>query len=91
MTYEYTIEFLALERIPSTEEAADESRDVVYACGIEGECTIRDFREEQLGNLQSFMNDMGSKGWELVQVLFNRNGAVSFWKRTIRDLEDRTT
>jgi hypothetical protein len=34
---------------------------------------------------------MGSKGWELVQVLFNRNGAVSFWKRAIADLENRNT
>jgi len=31
------------------------------------------------------MNEMGSEGWELVQVLFNRNGAVSFWKRAGTD------
>jgi hypothetical protein len=91
MAYEYTIEFLALERIPSAEEVAGEARHVVYACGDEGECTIRDVRDEQLGKLQSFLNEMGSKGWELVQVLFNRNGAVSFWKRAIADLENRNT
>jgi hypothetical protein len=91
MTYEYTIEFLALERIPSAEEVADEARNVVYACGEEGECTVRDSRDEQMEHLQDFMNEMGSKGWELVQVLFNRNGAVSFWKRAIRDLESRNT
>ncbi len=91
MTYEYTIEFFSLERIAPAEEAAEETRNVVYACGAEGECAIRDLREEQMDLLEGFMNEMGSKGWELVQVLFNRNGAVSFWKRAITDLENRNS
>ena len=88
MKYEYTIEFFALERIPSAGEASDEARNVVYACGAEGECAVRDIQEEQMELLKGFMNEMGSKGWELVQVLFNRNGAVSFWKRAIADPGD---
>jgi hypothetical protein len=91
MTYEYTIEFFPLERIAPAEEMPEETRNVVYACGAEGECAIRDLREEQMDLLKGFMNEMGSKGWELVQVLFNRNGAVSFWKRAIVELGDQNT
>ena len=91
MTYEYTIEFLALERIPTTGETSDEARNMVYACGETGECAVRDFQEEQMELLRGFMNEMGDKGWELVQVLFNRNGAVSFWKRAIPELENGNT
>ncbi len=86
MTYEYTIEFFSMERTSPAGEVSEEARNVVYACGAEGECAVRDPREEQMELLQGFMNEMGSKGWELVQVLFNRNGAVSFWKRAIVEL-----
>jgi hypothetical protein len=86
MTYEYTIEFFSMEPISTADEESKEARNVIYACGAEGECVVRDAREEQMELLQGFMNEMGSKGWELVQVLFNRNGAVSFWKRAIVEL-----
>jgi hypothetical protein len=86
MTYEYTIEFFSLERTSPEGAGPEETRNMVYACGEEGECAIKDLREEQTDLLVGFMNEMGSKGWELVQVLFNRNGAVSFWKRAIVDL-----
>ncbi len=83
MTYEYTIEFFSLERSGAASEVPEEERNRVYACGKEGECTVRDLREEQMDLLQGFLNEMGSKGWELVQVLFDRNGVVSFWKRAV--------
>jgi hypothetical protein len=83
MKYEYTIEFLSLEPTPPTGDVSDEAPSTVYACGETGECAIRDFRGEQTEYLQGFMNEMGSEGWELVQVLFNRHGAVSFWKRAV--------
>jgi hypothetical protein len=86
MTYEYTIEFFSLGRTSTAGEVPEEARNTTYACGEEGECTVRDLREEQTGLLRGFMNEMGSKGWELVQVLFSRNVAVSFWKRAIKDL-----
>ena len=91
MTYEYTIEFFSMERTAPAGEASEETRNVVYACGEEGECAVRDIREEQMELLQGFLNEMGSKGWELVQVLFNRNGAVSFWKRAIVELGNQVT
>ena len=87
MTYEYTIEFVSLEQIPPAGEVSGEAGNKVYVCDEAGECAIRDFQEEQMGYLQSSMNEMGSKGWELVQVLFNRKGAVSFWKRAIAEKE----
>jgi hypothetical protein len=86
MTYEYTIEFFAMEPTSAARDASEESSGKVYECGQEGECTVKDLREEQMDLLQDFMNEMGSKGWELVQVLFNPNGAVSFWKRQIVEI-----
>jgi hypothetical protein len=91
MTYEYTIEFFSLERMPPEGGVPAEERETVYECGETGECTVRDIREEQMELLQGFLNEMGSKGWELVQVLFNRSGAVSFWKRAIVELGNQVT
>lgn len=85
MKYEYNIEFFSLELTSLTNDIHPEARATVYACGEAGECTIRDFREEQIQYLQAFMNDQGSNGWELVQILFNRKGAVTFWKRAVVD------
>ncbi len=87
MTYEYTIEFFSMERSETAKDIPDEERNKVYACGAEGECTVRDIREEQMDLLGDFLNEMGSKGWELVQVLFDRNGAVSFWKRAVVEVQ----
>ncbi len=86
MTYEYTIEFFSMERASTAGETPEGAGSKVYECGQEGECTVKDLREEQMDLLQDFMNEMGSKGWELVQVLFNPNGAVSFWKRQIVEI-----
>ena len=91
MTYEYTIEFFALEPRVPTDEASDTGRSMVYACGETGECAVRDLREEQMDLLQDFLNEMGHKGWELVQVLFNRHGAVSFWKKAIESFDNGKT
>ncbi len=87
MKYEYLIEFFSLEW--RSGEVSDKPGGTIYACGEAGECTIRDLRKEQVTELQDFMNDMGSKGWELVQILFNRNGAVTFWKKSA--VEEETT
>jgi len=87
MMYEYAIEFFSMERADVAEGVAEEGRSKVYACGREGECTVKDLREEGMDLLQDFLNEMGSKGWELVQVLFDRNGAVSFWKRAVVEVK----
>ena len=89
MKYKYTIEFFALK--PTEGDAEDEAPKRLYECGETGECTIRDVRRDQMEYLQGFMNEMGSEGWELVQVLFNRNGAVSFWKRAVTDEGNKET
>jgi hypothetical protein len=83
MTYEYNIEFFSMKLTTLTTEVSPEAHGTVYACGEEGECAIRDVREEQIQNLQVFLNDKGREGWELVQILFNRKGAVTFWKRPV--------
>ncbi len=89
MTYEYTIEFFSMERTAPAAEEPEKAGNVVYACGAEGECAVKDIREEQMKLLEDFLNDMGSKGWELVQVLLSPKGAVSFWKRPVVNLTDQ--
>ena len=83
MTYEYSIEFLPLPQLSQESESSPPPSNLVYACGETGECQVRDMRMEQIERVQDFLNEMGEKGWELVQIFFHRTGAVTFWKRAI--------
>lgn len=81
MTYEYKIEFLPLPQRSQEDGPNASPSNLVYACGETGECQVRDMRMEQVERVQDFLNEMGGKGWELVQIFFHRTGAVTFWKR----------
>lgn len=83
MNFEYRIEFLPLPQLSQEGEASAPPTNLVYSCGETGECQVRDMRMEQIERVQDFLNEMGGKGWELVQIFFHRSGAVTFWKRTM--------
>ena len=89
MTYEYTIEFLALPQLSEGGEPSAAPPNLVYACGETGECQVRDLRAEQIELLRDFLNEMGGKRWELVQIFFHRTGVVTFWKRAVPETGDR--
>lgn len=66
-----------------TRHPADEIRDLVYFCSEGGDCHIDQLPSDQMINLGNILNEKGSSGWELVQLVFREGGAVAFWKRPV--------
>ncbi len=88
MTYEYRIELVPIPQLSKGDEAGAVDTNLVYACGAEGECEVRDLRMEQIEYVQDFLNEMGRDQWELVQIFMNKGGAVTFWKRVVPETGD---
>jgi hypothetical protein len=66
-----------------TKHPAQEFTQLVYFCTEEGQCNYEQLPFDQLNAVESLLNEKGSQGWELVQVLFGKDGVVVFWKRSI--------
>lgn len=64
-----------------TRHGAEEFQQLVYFCTDQGECSIRELPQDQLGVLTDVMNERGTLGWEVVQVFFGKDGIVILWKR----------
>jgi hypothetical protein len=58
---------------------------MVYFCSQDGECNLTDVPDEQTRALEDMLNDRGSDGWELVQLIARQGGLVAFWKRKVRN------
>lgn len=59
----------------------EEFSKVAYYCTEKGECSIGDLPDNQVKALGGVLRARGDEGWELVQMIFGRDGAVAFWKR----------
>jgi len=46
---------------------------------------IDEVSKDQTRILADILNNRGSKGWELVQISFGKDGVIAFWKRRIKD------
>lgn len=66
-----------------TRHSADSFGRVVYFCSEEGECGIKEIPAEEPQALVDLMNERGLDGWELVQLVFGRDGVLAFWKRQL--------
>ncbi len=66
-----------------TRHPAANFMDLVYFCSPEGECHLEKVANNQIDVLQNILNEMGSEGWELVQLAFGKGGIVGFWKRKL--------
>jgi hypothetical protein len=66
-----------------TKHAADEFEQLVYFCTDQGECGIREVPPDQFSVFGEIMNQRGALGWELIQVVFGKDGVVIFWKRSL--------
>jgi len=66
-----------------TKHAAEEFDRLVYFCTDQGECGIHELPPDQLSLLEDVINQRGAQGWELIQVLFGKDGVVIFWKRSL--------
>lgn len=65
-----------LERIP-----ARAFERVAFFCSEQGNCSLEDLPTNQIRALRDFLNERGAEGWELVQLFFQEDGVVAFWKR----------
>ena len=66
-----------------TRHPADRFSQVVYFCTETGECSLDQVPQDQTKVLAEILNERGSKGWELVQTSFGKDGVMTFWKRKV--------
>ena len=50
-------------------------------CSEKGECSVEEVGPSDSQLVIDVLNERGENGWELVQVLFGRDGFICFWKR----------
>ncbi len=54
---------------------------IAYFCSEEGECSIHEIPIDQTRILEGLLNERGSAGWELSQMVFGKDGVLIIWKR----------
>ena len=64
-----------------TKHQAESFTQLVYFCTEQGECKVNDLPPDQLEMLRDDLNERGGQGWELVQLIFGKDGLVAVWKR----------
>lgn len=68
-----------------TRHGLDEFRRVVYFCSSSGDCSLQDVPDEEPQVLADILNNRGSDGWELVQLVFGKDGLLAVWKKRLTD------
>jgi len=68
-----------------TLHASESFREVVYFCSEDGSCKVEEVSSDQIGKLESILNEHGKKGWELAQASFGKDGVLMFWKKIVSD------
>ena len=66
-----------------TKHPADKFTKLVFFFFFQGECKYDELPSDQIEILRELLNETGSQGWELVQVLFGSEGIVAIWKRPV--------
>ena len=66
-----------------TRHGAESFTKVVYFCSSQGACTLAEVTDEEPQALLSILNERGNQGWELVQMMFGRDGVMALWKRRV--------
>jgi len=56
---------------------------IVYYCSESGNCKVEGFPGEETQLMVDVLNARGQMGWELVQLLFGRDGVLGVWKRRL--------
>ena len=65
---------------------ADSFSKVAYFCTEKGDCSVEQIPASEPQALVNILNERGTQGWELVQLLFGDGGVIACWKRRINDL-----
>lgn len=64
-----------------TTHAGDTFSRLTYFCSVGGECSVEGVPDGEPQILVDLLNERGVQGWELIQVLFGKDGIMAFWKR----------
>jgi hypothetical protein len=68
-----------------TTHSSESFRKVVYFCTDKGDCRISEVPAGEPEALVEILNERGALGWELVQLMFGKEGVMACWKRQITD------
>jgi len=63
--------------------AGSESASPVILCDTQGECVFDDAPDPLRETIVALLNERGSDGWELVQIIFRDQELVAFWKKEL--------
>jgi hypothetical protein len=66
-----------------TTHAADTFSRLIYFCSEKGNCTLEEVPAEEPQILVGLLNERGLEGWELIQLLFGKDGVMACWKRRV--------
>ncbi len=52
-----------------------------FFCSESGECSLEEVFSGAMEKFEELLNELGEKGWELVQVISKPSGIVAIWKK----------
>ena len=74
-------------RYQITMHSAKSFKDLVYFCSEEAHCQLEEVPSDQIGRLETILNEQGQKGWELAQATFGKEGMMIFWKKAVVNMQ----
>ncbi|MCX5862953.1 MAG: hypothetical protein WCG29_11965 [Desulfomonile sp.] len=66
-----------------TSHSAETFNRVVYFCSEKGDCGIKGIPNHEPQILVDILNERGRHGWELVQIMFGKDGLLACWKHKL--------
>jgi hypothetical protein len=64
-----------------TRYGAEDFSKTVYFCSPDGDCALEEIPSHETQAFTALLNGRGQDGWELVQLVFGRDGVMAYWKR----------
>lgn len=68
-----------------TLHSSESFKELVYFCSEDASCKVEEVSSDQIGKLESILNEHGKRGWELAHASFGKEGVLMFWKRIVSD------
>jgi hypothetical protein len=66
-----------------TRHGAENFSTMVYFCSDQGECGLGQVPLRESNALVELLNQRGKDGWELIQLIFGKEGVMACWKRRV--------
>ena len=64
----------------SAHQLSRENRVKIF-CSEKGECSVQEVAASDSDSVVQVLNQKGEEGWELVDILFGKDGFICFWKK----------